>query len=76
MVVRAGGTVAAGIAVGVGGVGGSAGPTTTVTDTRIFIARTTTATIRHTDPNTPPALRITHPNPALSDFARKRVANV
>ncbi len=64
--VGAGGTVAAGIAAGIGVGGadlGSAGPTITVTDTRISIvptiARTTMATIRHiTTPLGLPIIRL------------------
>jgi hypothetical protein len=74
-VVGAGGTVAAGIAagIGVGGVEGrgSAGLTITDTGTRTrTIAPTTMATIRHGH-TTPRGRRITRLSPLLSDSARK-----
>jgi hypothetical protein len=77
-VVGAGGTVAAGIAAGIGVGGadlGSAGPTITVTGIHISIvptiAHTTMATIRLIPGRTtPPRLRTIRLSPPLSDLAR------
>jgi len=74
VVVGAGGTVAAGIAAGIGAGGvegrGSAGLTITDTDTDTgtrTIAPTTMPTIRHVL-TTPPRLRIIHLSHLLSDL--------